>query len=144
MSPPGGKEDPPGAKSPPSAKSGAAPDVNDLFGSVLGQWEELTNQFANSMMRTSEFSRGMNSATQVTLEFRKAMAEQMSRLLAVANLPSRAELIELHRAVNENTARLSRIESMLSKLLQAPGSSSRSASSPPRTKRPPSAVTKRD
>jgi ubiquinone biosynthesis protein UbiJ len=113
-------------------------DPNDLFGQMLGQWESMSNQLANTVMGTPQFGQGQNAAMAATLKIRETMHEQMTRFLEVANMPSREDIVELRAAVAKLDAKLDRIELKLDGAapeVEKPAA----AKTPPRTKRPASA-----
>lgn len=109
-------------------------DPNDLFGQMLGQWESLSNQIANSVMGTPQFGQGQNAAMTASLKIRETMHEQMTRFLEVANMPSREEIVELRAAVAKLDAKLDRIERKLDGV--APPAATTPVKTPPRTRQP--------
>lgn len=112
-----------------------AKDPADLFREMLGHWERTSNEVVGKMLQTSEFSRGMNNATTLTLKLQQTMHEQMTRFLAAANMPSREEVADLGAGIRAIDERLARIEAMLA---QATGATppERERPRPPRTRKP--------
>lgn len=107
-------------------------DINQLFGQMLGQWEDMSNQFAQSVMRTPQFGQGQDAALAVSLKLRETMHEQMTRFLDAANMPTKHDLVELRGAVDKLDARLERIE----RALAAGTAGTAAPKGPPRTRRP--------
>ena len=114
-------------------------DPNDLFGQMLAQWENLSNDMANTVMGSPAFGQGQNAALTASLKIRETMHEQMSRFLEASNMPSREEISELRAAVAKLDAKLDRIERKIDAGAAANGSAPHPAKSPPRTRKPRSA-----
>lgn len=110
-------------------------DINQLFGQMLTQWEEMSNQIANGFMSTPQFGQGQNAAMAASLKLREAMHEQMTRLLEAANMPTKDELAELRGAVGKLDQRLERIERKLEQMADAAGGAA-APKGPPRTRQP--------
>ena len=105
-------------------------DARARFMDLLGEWERTSNALANQLMGSGEFSRGMNSATNLGLLLQQQVQEHMSRMLAGVNLPSREEVAELGATVRRMDERLARIEAMLA------GIGRGAAAEPPRPRPP--------
>jgi len=112
-----------------------AKDPADFFRDMLGQWERASNEIVGKMLQTSEFSRGMNNATTVSLKLQQTMHEQMTRFLAAANMPSREEVASLGAGMRALDERMARIEALLMAATGAkPAAPDRPK--PPRTRKP--------
>lgn len=114
-------------------------DPNDLFGQMLAQWENLSNDMANTVMGSPAFGQGQNAALTASLKIRETMHEQMSRFLEASNMPSREEISDLRAAVAKLDAKLDRIERKIDAGAAANGPAPQPAKSPPRTRKPRSA-----
>ena len=110
-------------------------DPADLFRDMLGHWERTSNEVVGKLLQSSEFSRGMNNATTMTLKLQQTMHEQMTRFLAAANMPSREEVANLGAGMRALDERLARIEAMLSAATGA-APPERERPKPPRTRKP--------
>lgn len=110
-------------------------DPGDMFREMLGHWERTSNEIVGKMLQSSEFSRGMNNATTLSLKLQQTMHEQMTRFLAAANMPSREEVANLGAGLRALDERLARIESMLSAATGA-APPARERPRPPRTRKP--------
>jgi hypothetical protein len=113
-----------------------ARDPADLFREMLGHWERASNEIVGKMLQTSEFSRGMNNATTVSLKLQQTMHEQMTRFLAAVNLPSREEVANLGAGLRALDERLARIEALLAAQAGTTPGPARTAPRPPRTRKP--------
>ena len=112
-------------------------DINQLFGQMLTQWEEMANQVANSVMSTPQFGKGQDAALAVSLKLRETMHEQMTRFLDAANMPTKDDLVELRGAVGKLDERLDRMERGLEALAgEHRKTVAPAAKSPPRTRKP--------
>lgn len=110
-------------------------DPAALFRQMLGQWEQMTNEFGAKMLGTGEFSRAMHGATAAGTKIQEVTHDAMRRSLAAANMPSREDVAELGTRIQALDDRLDRIEAMLVKLagpLETPA-----RPKPKRTKTPP-------
>jgi polyhydroxyalkanoate synthesis regulator phasin len=107
-------------------------DINQMFGQMLTQWEDMSNQFAQSVMRTPQFGKGQDAALAMSLKLRETMHEQMTRFLDAANMPTKDDLVELRGAVDKLDVRLERIE----RALADKGNGGPALNSPPRTRKP--------
>ena len=82
------------------------PDPGALFRDMLGQWEQMTNQFGGEALKTGEFARVMQGANAAAMQAQGATHQVMDRALAAANMPSRSEVADI-------SARLARIEGIV-------------------------------
>lgn len=114
-------------------------DPNDLFGQMLAQWENLSNDMANTVMGSPAFGQGQNAALSASLKIRETMHEQMSRFLEASNMPSREEVTELRAAVAKLDAKLDRIERKIDASAGVSAPAAPPPKSPPRTRKPRSA-----
>ena len=113
-----------------------APDPAALFREMLGQWEQMTNQLGGEALKTGEFARVMQGANAATMQAREATQQAMERVLAAANMPSRAEVSDLSARLARIEEAVARIEAML--MAQA-GRAPPERSRPKRTRKPPAA-----
>ncbi|PTS79624.1 hypothetical protein DBR17_11720 [Sphingomonas sp. HMWF008] len=85
------------------------PDPGALFRDMLGQWEQMTNQFGGEALKTGEFARVMQGANAAAMQAQGAAHQVMDRALAAANMPSRSEVADI-------SARLARIEEAVARI----------------------------
>lgn len=88
-------------------------DPAAMFRDMLGQWEKLSNDWGGQLMQSSEFAKGMQGMTAMSLKLQQGSHEAMQKMLTAANLPSRADILELGAQVRGVEDRLSRIEAAL-------------------------------
>ena len=113
-----------------------ARDPGDMFREMLGHWERTSNEIVGKMLQSSEFSRGMNNATTLSLKLQQTMHEQMTRFLAAANMPSREEVANLGAGLRALDERLARIEALLAAATGSGPTPARTTPRPPRTRKP--------
>ena len=110
----------------------------DPFGLARGwmsQWEKLVNQHGTELLAKPEAAQAMQAMTGAAMQIQAASQEASAKLLAAANLPSRADFEALGARLGAIEATLARIEQALRTV--APGSSpARPAVA--RTRKPPS------
>jgi hypothetical protein len=90
---------------------------------------------ANRLAGTTSFSRGMNLSTSQILQLQAFIAKSIGRVLPVANLPSRADVLDMRRQLHGIEERLAEITETLSRLNGAQPHSA--APAPARTRKPP-------
>ena len=107
-------------------------DPAALFREMLGEWEKMANSVGGNFARSDEFTRAMHGATAATMSTQEAISAMMTRALAAANMPSRAEIEDL-------SGRLGRIEDQLGRIEAALGSKPERPPrpKPSRTRKPP-------
>lgn len=88
-------------------------DPAALWRDMLGQWEKVSNEWGGKLMQSSEFAQGMQGMTALSLKLQQGSHEAMQKMLTAANLPSRADLLELGAQVRGVEERLGRIEAAL-------------------------------
>ncbi|MEQ1494298.1 MAG: hypothetical protein ABL912_00870 [Novosphingobium sp.] len=113
-----------------------APNL-DPFGlarSWMAQWEKLVNEHGTEMLAKPEAARAMQALSGAAIQAQAASNEATARILAAANLPSRADIEALGARVAGVEAGLARIEGLL-RDLAPPQASTRPAV--PRTRKPP-------
>jgi hypothetical protein len=97
------------------------------------QWEKLVNQHGAEWLAKPEAAQAMQAATAAALKAQNASNEAMSKLLAAANMPSKADVEALG-------ARLGRIETMIARiearLGDTPGGATAPRPGPRRTRKP--------
>ena len=100
-----------------------------MFRDVVAQWEKLANQYGSQLLVRPEAAHTMHSVVSTGLQVQSAVQDAMAKVLAAANMPSKAEVA----AIGE---RLSAIEAILARLeLQSPPASS-DVSRPSRGRKP--------
>lgn len=88
------------------------PDPGEFFREMLGQWENIANQFGSELKKSGDFARTVQGATSVGLRAKEAI----SRALEAANMPSREDMTDMTARLRGVEARLERIEDLLAKL----------------------------
>lgn len=111
-------------------------DINQMFGQMLAQWEDMSNQLANTVMSTPQFGKGQDAAMAVSLKLRETMHEQMTRFLEAANMPTKDDIVELRGAVGKLDQRLDQIEHHLQALGASDTGAKPASKGPPRTRKP--------
>ncbi len=109
-------------------------DPGAFFRDMLGQWEQMANQFGGEAMKSGEFARVMQGANAASMKAQAATHQMMDRALAAANMPSRSE-------VEDISARLARIEESIARIealvMAQAGISPPERPKPKRTRKPP-------
>ena len=107
-------------------------DPAAFFREMLGEWEKMANKVGGDFARSDEFARAMHGASAATMNTQEAISSMMTRALAAANMPSRAEIEDL-------SARLARIEEQLGRIEGALGGKAERPArpKPSRTRKPP-------
>ena len=85
------------------------PDPAAMFREMLGQWETMTNSLGGEVMKSGEFGRALQGANAASMGAQAATHQMMERMLAAANMPSRAEIEDI-------SARLARIEESIRRI----------------------------
>lgn len=85
----------------------------DMFRSMLGEWEKMTNGVGGDMLKSEEWSRAMGMGTATHVQMQGAMKDTMARALAAANMPSRADFEDLSARIGRMEATLARIEAAI-------------------------------
>ena len=92
-----------------------APDL-DPFGLARGwmsQWEKLVNQHGTELLAKPEAAQAMQAMTGAAMQLQAASQEASAKVLAAANLPSRADFEALGARIGGIEATLARIEASL-------------------------------
>lgn len=107
-----------------------------LARSWMAQWEKAVNEHGTEMLAKPEAAQAMQAFSTAALQAQAANNEASGRMLAAANLPSRADIEALGVRLGQVESALARIEDLLKGLApdQAP-------TRPPvaRTRKPPKA-----
>jgi hypothetical protein len=88
-------------------------DPLNMFRDVVNQWEKLANQYGSQFLARPEAAQIMHSATAAGLQVQNAVQDAMSKVLAAANMPSKAEVETLGARLTSIEASLARIEASL-------------------------------
>jgi hypothetical protein len=89
-------------------------DPLNMFRDVVNQWEKLANEYGSQFLARPEAAQVMHSATAAGLQVQNAVQDAMSKVLAAANMPSKAEVETLGARLTAIEASLARIEAGLS------------------------------
>lgn len=95
------------------------------------RFEAMSKEFFGS----DQFSRGANTANDISNRVKKGFSDHMGSQLAMYNMPSREDISAIGERIMEVENRLARIENMLMEAL--PSSPQATRTGPPRTKKPP-------
>lgn len=88
----------------------------DPFGLARGwmsQWEKLVNEHGTELLAKPETAQAMQAMTGAAMQMQAASQEASAKMLAAANLPSRADFEALGARLGAIEAALSRIEQNL-------------------------------
>jgi hypothetical protein len=101
-------------------------DPMKMFRDAVTQWEKMANEFGGQFMSRPETAQAMHQATGLALKAQQGAHEAMAKLLAAANMPSKADVEALGTRLAAIEASLARMES---KIAAVP------SGSPPKPKR---------
>ena len=104
----------------------------DLWRTMLGEWEKMTNGVGGDLLKSEDWSRAMNAGTTAHLQAQGAMKDTMARALAAANMPSRTEFEDLSARIGRMEAQLARIEAAVTS-----GAANANRPKPTRNRKPP-------
>lgn len=88
-------------------------DPLNMFRDVVTQWEKLANEYGSQFLARPEAAQAMHSATAAGLQVQNAVQDAMAKVLAAANMPSKAEVETLGARLTAIEASLARIEAGL-------------------------------
>lgn len=111
-----------------------AHDPMKMFRDAVTQWEKMANEFGGQFLNRPETAQAMHQATGIALKAQQSAHEAMAKLLAAANMPSKADLEALGARIAAMEATLARIEGALA----APGAAAavQQTLKPKRTRKP--------
>lgn len=89
-------------------------DPMAMFRDAVTQWEKLANEYGSKFLTRPEAAQAMQSATTAGLQVQSAVQDAMAKVLAAANMPSKAEVETLGQRLTAIEASLARIESRIS------------------------------
>lgn len=112
---------------------GMASNPADLFRSMLGEWEKMTNGVGGDLLKSEEWSRALGVGTAAHVQLQGAVKDAMARALAAANMPSRADFDDMSARIGRMEASLARIEAAV-----AGSGAETGRSKPTRNRKPPS------
>ncbi len=108
-------------------------DPMAMFRDFVGHWEKMANDYGGQLLQRPEAAAAAHKLTALNLQAQTALHEGMAKMLAVANMPSKAEIETLGARLGGIEATLARIEAMLA----ASGAAQPSAApKPSRTRKP--------
>lgn len=111
--------------------TGPTADPFSFFREALTQWEKSANEIGTKVLGTEKAVEMMHKSTTASLQMQNAMKDGMNKALAVANMPSKADIDALSAQMGAIEGRLARIESLLS------GTGTNDSPKPKRTRTPP-------
>ena len=106
------------------------PDPMAMVRDMVGQWEKFANQYGGQMLQRPEAAQAMHAATSAGLQLQNVVQEGMSKVLAAANMPSKAEVADIGQRLTAIEASLARIEAAMIPAVAS------DAPRPPRTRKP--------
>ena len=107
-------------------------DPMAMFRDAVTQWEKMANEFGGQFLGRPETAQAMHQATGFALKAQQGAHEAMAKLLAAANMPSKADVEALGTRLAAVEATLSRIEAKIA----APDAAQSDAAKPKRTRKP--------
>jgi len=113
------------------------PAALDPFGPMrnwVAQWEKLVNEHGGEWLARPEAAQAMQTLSGAAIKAQAAANEATGRMLAAANLPSRADVEALGARLAAIEATLARIEARL----RDPSGGEPRRPAPRRTRKPPS------
>ena len=115
---------------------GSTPPIDPfaMFRDAVTQWEKMANEWGGQMLNRPESAQAMHNATGLALKAQQGAHEAMAKLLAAANMPSKADVEALGARIAAMEATLARIEAAIA----APGiaASAQQNPKPKRTRTP--------
>ena len=111
----------------------AALDPFGLMRNWVTQWEKLVNEQGAEWLAKPEAAQAMQAMTGAAVKLQAASNEATARMLAAANLPSRADIEALGARMAAIEAALARIEARL----RDPAGAAPKRRAPRRTRKPP-------
>jgi polyhydroxyalkanoate synthesis regulator phasin len=111
--------------------TGPTADPFSFFREALTQWEKSANEIGTKVLGTEKAVELMHKSTTASLQMQNAMKDGMNKALAVANMPSKADIDALSAQIGTLEGRLARIEDLLT------GNSASVVPKPKRTRTPP-------
>lgn len=88
-------------------------DPMAMFRDAVTQWEKMANDFGGQILGRTETAQAMHGATSIALKAQQGAHEAMAKLLAAANMPSKADVEALASRIGGVEAALARIEALL-------------------------------
>lgn len=85
-------------------------DPMAMFRDMVGQWEKFANDYGSQVLQRPEAARAMQGATAAGMKAQGLVQESMARVLAGANIPSKADIEALSARLAAVEASLARIE----------------------------------
>ena len=102
------------------------------FRSWVGEWEKLVNTHGAEWLQKPEVARAMQKMSSARLQAQATSDEAMAKVLAAANMPSKADIEAIGMRLGQIEATLARIEANQRGL-----TSGTRGSAPKRTRKPP-------
>lgn len=103
------------------------------FRSLVGEWEKLVNTHGAEWLQKPEVAQAMQKVSSARLQAQATSDEAMGKILAAANMPSKADIEAIGMRLGQIEATLARIEANQRGL-----TSGARGSAPKRTRKPPS------
>ncbi|MFM9977785.1 MAG: hypothetical protein ACKVOP_07040 [Sphingomonadaceae bacterium] len=112
--------------------SSIPPDPMAMFRDAVTQWEKIANDWGSQFMARPETTEAMHNATTFALKAQQGAQEAMTKLLAAANMPSKAEVEAISGRLTDIEKTLARIEAAIA----APVAAAAPQQKPKRTRTP--------
>ena len=88
-------------------------DPMAMFRDAMTQWEKLANEYGGKLLARPEAAQAMHTATSAGMQIQGAVQDAMAKVLAAANMPSKAEIETIGQRLTGIEAALVRIEAQL-------------------------------
>jgi hypothetical protein len=89
-------------------------DFGNIWRDLLRQWEDVANSLGGDAMKTAEFSKAMNQATNLSMVAQNAFAQALSTYLAALNLPTRSDVTAIAERLRTIEQRIDEIRLVMS------------------------------
>jgi len=107
-------------------------DPMAMFRDFVGQWEKMANELGGEVLQRPQAAQTIHTVTALGLQAQNAAHEAMAKMLAAANMPSKAEVVAIGERLGAIEASLMRIEAALG----ASNAQQRAVPKPSRTRTP--------
>jgi glutathione S-transferase len=107
-----------------------------MFRDMVNQWEKLANDYGSQFLQRPEAAQAMHGATTAGLQIQGAIQDAMAKVLAAANMPSKAEVEALGARLTAVEAALWRIEAKLGAEVPPAAAAAPAAQKPTRGRKP--------
>jgi hypothetical protein len=114
----------------------AFPDLGNLWRDLLRQWEDAGNSLGTDAMKSPEFSKFMNHATNSSAALQRVFADISARYLAALNLPTKSDITAITERLHAIEQRIEEMQLAMAEG-QSQGPSGRGFVKPTRNRQAP-------